>query len=163
VQSGRRAQGQNGINGDSPYGEPVYAGFELELAGAERYDRSEPAEVNTCYRVLLSTGIRSKVTQMRPVAFGQVLPAGIRLTFSLTTSPTAPLPLSNSGWMKPRALRSHSRPAFPTYQVEDEEGRTNLLIYLAIEEQHEHRLCLWRPDQAGFDSKSIFHGALVEE
>jgi hypothetical protein len=30
----------------------------------------------------------------------------------------------------------------PTYQVEDEEGRTHLLIHLAIEEQIEHRWCL---------------------
>jgi hypothetical protein len=33
----------------------------------------------------------------------------------------------------------------PTYQVEDEEGRTHLLIHLAIEEHNEHRWCLWRP------------------
>ena len=37
------------------------------------------------------------------------------------------------------------------------------LIYLPIEEQHEHRWCLWRPDHAGFDSRSIFEGALIEE
>jgi hypothetical protein len=30
----------------------------------------------------------------------------------------------------------------PTYQVEGEEGRTHLLIHLAIEEQIEHRWCL---------------------
>src|SRR5258708_29152144 len=65
--------------------------------------------------------------------------------------------------MKPRALRPHSRPAFLLTQVEDEEGRTHLLIHLAIEEQHEHRWCLWRPDQAGFDSKSIFEAALVKK
>jgi hypothetical protein len=51
----------------------------------------------------------------------------------------------------------------PTYQVEDEQGRTHLLIYLAIEERHEHRWCLWRPDHAGFDSRSIFEGAHVGE
>jgi hypothetical protein len=51
----------------------------------------------------------------------------------------------------------------PCYQVEDEEGRTHLLIHLPIEEQHEHRWCLWEPDHAGFDSRSIFDGALVEE
>jgi hypothetical protein len=50
----------------------------------------------------------------------------------------------------------------PTYQVEDEEGRTHLLIHLQIEEEGEDRWCLWRPDHAGFDSKSIFEGALVE-
>jgi hypothetical protein len=51
----------------------------------------------------------------------------------------------------------------PTYQVEDEEGRTHLLIHLPIEEQNENRWCLWRPDQAGFDSRSLFEGALIEE
>jgi hypothetical protein len=51
----------------------------------------------------------------------------------------------------------------PIYQVEDEEGRTHLLIHLPIEEENEHRWCLWRPDQAAFDSRSIFEGALVEE
>jgi hypothetical protein len=50
----------------------------------------------------------------------------------------------------------------PTYQVEDEDGRTHLLIHLEIEE-NEHRWCLWRPDHAGFDSRSIFEGALAEE
>jgi hypothetical protein len=51
----------------------------------------------------------------------------------------------------------------PTYQVEDEEGRIHLLIHLPIEEENEDRWCLWRPDQAGFDSRSIFDRALVEE
>jgi hypothetical protein len=51
----------------------------------------------------------------------------------------------------------------PSYQVEDEEGRTRLLIHLPIEEEDEDRWCLWRPDHAGFDSRSIFEGALVEE
>jgi hypothetical protein len=39
----------------------------------------------------------------------------------------------------------------PTYQVEDEEGRTHLLIHVPIEEEIENRWCLWRPDHAGFD------------
>jgi hypothetical protein len=51
----------------------------------------------------------------------------------------------------------------PSYQVEDEEGRIHLLIHLAIEEQNECRWYLWRPDHAGFDSRSIFEGALIEE
>jgi hypothetical protein len=51
----------------------------------------------------------------------------------------------------------------PTYQVEDKEGRTHLLIHLTIEEENEDRWCLWRPDHADFDSRSIFEGALVEE
>ncbi len=55
------------------------------------------------------------------------------------------------------------RGGVPTYQVEDEEGRTHLLIHLPVEEEDEDRWCLWRPDRAGFDSRSIFEGALVEE
>ncbi len=51
----------------------------------------------------------------------------------------------------------------PTYQVEDEEGRTHLLIHLPIEEENEDRWCLWCPDQVGFDSRLIFEAALVEE
>jgi hypothetical protein len=51
----------------------------------------------------------------------------------------------------------------PTYQVEDEEGRTHLLIHLPIEEKDADRWYLWRPDHAGFDSKSIFESALIEE
>jgi hypothetical protein len=51
----------------------------------------------------------------------------------------------------------------PSYQVEDEEGRIHLLINLPIDEENEDRWCLWRPDQAEFDSRSIFDGALVEE
>jgi hypothetical protein len=53
--------------------------------------------------------------------------------------------------------------AVPTYQVEDGEGRIHLLIHLPIEEENENRCCLWRPDHAGFDSRSIFEGALIEE
>jgi hypothetical protein len=50
----------------------------------------------------------------------------------------------------------------PSYQVEDEGGRAHLLIHLPIEEEDEDRWCLWRPDHAGFDSRSIFEGALIE-
>jgi hypothetical protein len=51
----------------------------------------------------------------------------------------------------------------PCYQVEDEEGRIHLLLQLPIAEANENRWCLWRPDQAEFDFRSIFDGALVEE
>jgi hypothetical protein len=51
----------------------------------------------------------------------------------------------------------------PSYQVEDEKGRIHLLLHLPIYEENEDRWCLWRPDQAGFDSRSVFDGALVEE
>jgi hypothetical protein len=52
----------------------------------------------------------------------------------------------------------------PSYQVTDEEGRTHLLIRLAIEGDGDNNgWSLRRPDDAGFDSRSIFEGALVEE
>jgi hypothetical protein len=54
------------------------------------------------------------------------------------------------------------RGGVPTYQVEDEEGRTVLLIHLPNEE-HNNGWCLWRPDHAGFDSRSIFEDALIED
>jgi hypothetical protein len=65
--------------------------------------------------------------------------------------------------MRLQAPRLRSERPFPSYQVEDEEGRIHLLLHLPIEEKGEGRWCLWRPDQAGFDSRSIFEGALVEE
>ena len=34
----------------------------------------------------------------------------------------------------------------PSYQVEDEERGTHLLIHLSIEEQNEHPWCHWGPD-----------------
>ena len=43
------------------------------------------------------------------------------------------------------------------------DSRVHLLINLPIDEEDEERWCLWRPDHAGFDSRSIFDGALVEE
>jgi hypothetical protein len=48
----------------------------------------------------------------------------------------------------------------PSCQVEDEEGRTHLLLHLPIEEENDDRWCLWQPDQAGFDSRSIFEGGV---
>jgi hypothetical protein len=55
------------------------------------------------------------------------------------------------------------RTGVPSHELEDEKGRIHLLIHFPIDEEDENRWCLWRPDQAGFDSRSIFQGALVEE
>jgi hypothetical protein len=41
--------------------------------------------------------------------------------------------------------------------------RFYLLLHLPIEEENEDCWCLWRPDQAGFDSRSVFDGALVDK
>jgi hypothetical protein len=49
----------------------------------------------------------------------------------------------------------------PCYQVEDAEGRIQLLLHLPVEEESEHRWCLWRPDQVEGNSRSRFYGALI--
>jgi hypothetical protein len=100
---------------------------------------------------------------MRPVEFGEQLVTGTRLTLFSDDKPdrffTVMKFWMDDGLGVPLKLSS----GVPCYQVEDEEGRTHLLIRLPIEEENEDRWCLWRPDQAGFDSRSIFDGALVEE
>jgi hypothetical protein len=40
----------------------------------------------------------------------------------------------------------------PSYQIEDEEGRTHLLILPIEEDPDNSRWCLWRPDHVGFDA-----------
>jgi len=49
----------------------------------------------------------------------------------------------------------------PLLGAPDGEGRVHFLIHLPIEEQHEDRWCLWRPNHASFDERSIFEAALV--
>jgi hypothetical protein len=106
---------------------------------------------------------------MRPVAFGEALPAGTRLTLFSDDKPDCFFTVIKFWRDKPRALQSHSRLAFlPTKSrrpaAPKAGGRQNsLLIQLPIEEEEENRSCLWRPDHAGFDPRSIFEGALVEE
>ncbi|SRR5258708_24902055 len=100
---------------------------------------------------------------MRSVAFGESLPAGTRLTLFSDDKPDRFLPSSSFGFDQTLGASLALRTGVPTYQVEDEEGRTYLLIHLPIEEADKDRWCLWRPDHAGFDTRSIFEGALVDE
>jgi hypothetical protein len=100
---------------------------------------------------------------MRPVAFGEALPAGTRLTLFSDDKPDRFFTVIKFWMDATSGVALALKGGVPTYQVEDEERRTHLLIHLAIEEQIEHRWCLWRPDQAGFDSRSIFESALIEE
>jgi hypothetical protein len=103
-----------------------------------------------------------KETSMRPVAFGEALPAGTRLTLFSDDKPERFFTVIKFCMDKTSGVALELKTGVPTYQVEDEEGRTHLLIHLAIE-RDENRWCLWRPDHAGFDSRSIFEGALVKE
>jgi hypothetical protein len=100
---------------------------------------------------------------MSPVEFGEALAAGTRLTLFSDDKPDRFFTVIKF-WMDETLGASPALSSgVPSYQVEDEEGRIHLLIHLPLEEDNEDKWRLWRPDQAGFDSRSIFDGALVEE
>jgi hypothetical protein len=100
---------------------------------------------------------------MRPLEFGEALPAGTRLTLFSDDKPERFFTVTKFWMDETSGVSLALKTGVPTYQVEDEEGRSHLLIHLPIEEEDEDRWCLWRPDHAGFDSRSIFEGALVEQ
>jgi len=96
---------------------------------------------------------------MRPVAFGEALPAGTRLILFSDDKPDRFFTVIKFWMDATSGVALELKTDVPTYQVEDEEGRIHLMIHLPIEED-ENRWCLWRPDHAGFDSRSIFESAL---
>jgi hypothetical protein len=100
---------------------------------------------------------------MRPVEFGEALAPGTRLTLCSADKPDRLFTVITFliDAVSGVALDLHT--GVPCYQVEDEEGRIHLLLHLRIGEGNEDRWCLWRPDHAGFDSRSIFDGALLED
>jgi hypothetical protein len=98
---------------------------------------------------------------MRPVVFGEALPAGTRLTLLSADKPDRFFTVIKFWIDKTSGVALELNTGVPSYQVDDEEGRTHLLIHLPIE-ANEHRWCLWRPDLAGFDLRSIFEAALIE-
>jgi hypothetical protein len=100
---------------------------------------------------------------MRPVQFGEAFAAGTRLTLFSSDKPDRFFTVITFLIDKVSGVALDLDTGVPCYQVEDEEGRIHLLLHLPIEERDASRWCLWRPDQAGFDSRSIFDGALVEE
>jgi hypothetical protein len=100
---------------------------------------------------------------MRPVDFGEALAAGTRLALSSIDKPKRFFTVIKFWMDETSGVAFALKTGVPTYQAEDEEGRTHLLIHLPIGEEDEKRWCLWRPDHAGFDSRSIFEGALVEQ
>jgi hypothetical protein len=100
---------------------------------------------------------------MRPVEFGEALATGTRLTLFSDDKPNRFFTVITFLIDKVSGVALDLETGVPCYQVEDEEGRIHLLLQLPIGEKNENRWCLWRPDQAGFDSRSIFEGALVAE
>ena len=101
---------------------------------------------------------------MRPVAFREPLPADRRLTLFSNDKPDRFSTIIKFWMDETSGVALDLKTGVPSYHVEDEEGRVHLLIHVPIEEDGDsNRWCLWRPDHAGFDSRSIFQGALVEE
>jgi hypothetical protein len=100
---------------------------------------------------------------MRPVTFAEALSSGTRLTLFSDDKPDRFFTVSKFWMDETSGVALTLKTGVPTYQIEDEEVRTHLLIQVPIEEEHEHRWCLWRPDRASFDSRSIFEGALIEQ
>src|SRR5580700_449114 len=88
---------------------------------------------------------------MRPVAFGEALSAGTRLALFSDDKPDRFFTVIKFWMDATSGVALDLKTGVPTYHVEDEEGRTHLLIHLTIEEKDADRWCLWRPDQAGFD------------
>jgi hypothetical protein len=100
---------------------------------------------------------------MRPVEFGEASPTGTRLGLYSDDKPDRFFRVIKFWMDETSEIALALKTGVPSYQVEDEEGRIHFLLHLPIEEQNEDRRCLWLPDQAGFDSRSIFEGAPVEE
>jgi hypothetical protein len=100
---------------------------------------------------------------MRPIAFGGVLSAGTRLTLFSDDKSDRSFTVIKFRMDATSGVALDLKTGVPTYQAEDEEGRVHLLIHLPIEEKDADRWCLWRPDHAGFDSRSIFGSAVIEE
>ena len=92
---------------------------------------------------------------MRPVVFGEALPVGTRLTLFSADKPDRYFTVIKFWIDKTSGVALELKTGVPSYQADDVEGRAHILIHLPIETD-EHPWCLWRPDLAGFDSRSIF-------
>jgi hypothetical protein len=88
---------------------------------------------------------------MRPVAFGEALSAGTRLTLFSDDRLDRFITVITFRMDKTSGVALEPKTGVPMYQVEDGEGRTHLLLHLTIKKKDADRWCLWRPDHAGFD------------
>jgi hypothetical protein len=80
-----------------------------------------------------------KITLMRPVEFGEALAAGARLTLFSDDKPERFFTVIKFWMDETSGVALALKTGVPTYQVEDEERRTHLLIHLPIEEEDEDR------------------------
>src|SRR5258708_18175686 len=100
---------------------------------------------------------------MRPVPLGEALPAGTRLTLFSDDKPDRFFTVIKFWMDATSGVALELKTGVPAYQVEDEDGRTHLLIHLPIEAEDEDRWCLWRADHEGCYSSTIFEVELVEQ
>jgi hypothetical protein len=70
---------------------------------------------------------------MRPVVFGEALPAGTRLTLLSADKPDRFFTVIKFWMDATSGVALELKTGVPSYQVEDEEGRIHLLIHLAID------------------------------
>ena len=82
-----------------------------------------------------------KIIRMRPVAFGVPLPAGTRLTLFSDDKPDRFFTVITFYMDKTSGVALELKTGVPTYQFEDEDGRTHILMHVPIEEENEDRWC----------------------
>ena len=72
---------------------------------------------------------------MRPVVFGEALPAGTRLTLLSADKPDRFFTVIKFWMDATSGVALELKTGVPSYQVEDEEGRIHLLLRLPIAEK----------------------------
>ena len=88
---------------------------------------------------------------MRPVAFGEALATGARITLFSDDKPDRFVRIIKFWMDETSGIALALKNGVPSYQVEDEEGRIHLLLQLSIGEENESCRYLSRPDQEGFE------------
>ena len=129
---------------------------DLSLNSLERSATAGPEQRKSIRAMAYSQSLMRvrKMTLMRPVEFGETVAAGTQLTLFSADKPDRHFTVVTFLMDKVSGVMLDLGTGVPCYQVEDEEGRIHLLLQLAIGEENENRWCLWRPDQADFDSRS---------
>jgi hypothetical protein len=87
---------------------------------------------------------------MRPVAFGEALSVGARLTLFSDDKPDRFFKVIGFWLDATSGFALALRGGVPTYPSRRRGMQNFLLIRLPTEEENEDRWCLWRPDHAGF-------------
>jgi hypothetical protein len=92
-------------------------------------------KINTLNDVLLATSVRSQNHSDATRRLCEALPAGTRLTLFSADKPDRFFTIIKFWTDETSGVALELKTGVPSYQVEDEEGRTHLLIHLPIEEK----------------------------